>query len=83
MILEELLEKLESIKINNTFLYFITRVLKPDVKKTSKVMDKYVFKVYQIDVNDDIREHLYSLTQEQLGYLINKKTEDDWWLWDF
>ena len=75
MILEELLEKLESIKINNTFLYFITRVLKPDVKKTSKVMDKYVFKVYQIDVNDDIREHLYSLTQEQLGYLINKKTE--------
>ncbi len=75
MILEELLEKLESIKINNTFLYFITRILKPDVKKTSKVMDKYVFKVYQIDVNDDIREHLYSLTQEQLGYLINKKTE--------
>ncbi len=75
MILEELLEKLESIKINNTFLYFITRVLKPDVKKTSKVMDKYLFKVYQIDVNDDIREHLYSLTQEQLGYLINKKTE--------
>ena len=75
MILEELLEKLESIKINNTFLYFITRVLKSDVKKTSKVMDKYVFKVYQIDVNDDIREHLYSLTQEQLGYLIIKKTE--------
>ena len=75
MILEELLEKLESIKINNTFLYFITRVLKSDVKKTSKIMDKYVFKVYQIDVNDDIREHLYSLTQEQLGYLINKKTE--------
>jgi len=75
MILEELLEKLESIKIDNTFLYFITRVLKPDVKKTSKVMDKFVFKVYQIDVNDEIREHLYSLTQEQLGYLIKKKTE--------
>jgi len=75
MILEELSEKLESIKVDNTFLYFITRVLKPDVKKASKVMDKFVFKVYQIDVNDDIRKHLYSLTQEQLEYLIKKKNE--------
>jgi hypothetical protein len=75
MILEELSEKLQEIKVNNTFLYFITRVLKPDVKKSSKVMDKYVFKVYQIDVNDEIREHLYRLTQEQLTYLASKNFE--------
>lgn len=75
MILEELSEKLESIKIDNTFLYFITRLLKPEVKKSSKVMDKYLFKVYQIDVNDEIRKHLYELTQEQLTYLTKKKTE--------
>jgi len=36
MILEELSEKLESIKIDNTFLYFITRVLKPDTKKQAR-----------------------------------------------
>lgn len=75
MILEELSEKLESIKIENSFLYFITRVLKPDTKKTSKVLDKFLFKVYQIDVNDEIRKHLYSLTKEQLEYLSKRKTE--------
>tara|TARA_R110000868_G_scaffold163179_1_gene395318 strand:+ start:2444 stop:3514 length:1071 start_codon:yes stop_codon:yes gene_type:complete len=75
MILKELSEKLESIKIDNTFLYFITRVLKPDTKKTSKVMDKFLFKVYQIDVNDEIRSHLYSLTKDQLEYLSKRKKE--------
>ena len=75
LILEELSEKLESIKTDNTFLYFITRVLKPDTKKTSKILDKYLFKVYQIDVNDEIREHLFSLTKEQLEFLTKRKTE--------
>jgi len=75
MILKELSEKLESIKIDNSFLYFITRVLKPNTKKTSKVLDKFLFKVYQIDVNDEIRKHLYSLTKEQLEYLSKRKTE--------
>ena len=75
MIFEELSEKLESIKIDNTFLYFITRVLKPNTKKTSKVLDKYLFKVYQIDINDEIRNHLYSLTKDQLEFLSKHKTE--------
>ncbi len=75
MILEDLSEKLGTIKLDNTFLYFITRVLKPEVKKTTKVMDKFSFKVYQIDVNDEIRKHLHELTQEQLGNLSKRKTE--------
>lgn len=75
MILEELLEKLEDIEVSDTYLYFVTRVLKQNQKKNSKVLDKYLFKVYQVDINDEIRNHLYSLTQEQLSYLINKKTE--------
>lgn len=75
MIIEELIQKIEDISKDNTILYFITRVLKPDLKASSKVMDKYLFKVYQIDVNDEIREHLYTLTQEQLNALIKRKTE--------
>ena len=43
MILEELSEKLEIVKVANTYLYFITRVLKPNIKKNRKVMDKYDF----------------------------------------
>lgn len=75
MILNELLEKLEDTKVDNTFLYFITRVLKPEIKRASKMMDKFYFKVYQIDVNDEIREHLHSVTKEQLQHLVTKKTE--------
>lgn len=75
MIIEKLLEKIENISEDNVILYFITRVLKPGVKASSKVMDKYLFKVYQIDVNDEIREHLYTLTQVQLISLLKRKTE--------
>lgn len=75
MILDEILEKINEIKVGNTYLYFITRVLKSDVKKSSKVMGKFNFKVYQIDVNDEIRDHLFRLTQDQLKFLIAKKTE--------
>lgn len=36
MILEELLEKLEDIEVSDTYLYFVTRVLKQNQKKTAK-----------------------------------------------
>lgn len=75
MILDDLLEKFDSIEQDNSYLYFITRVLKADTKKHSKVLDKYTFNVYQIDINDDIRQHLFDLTKEQLKHLIRKKSE--------
>lgn len=75
MILDDLNEKLENTKPDNTYLYFITLVLKPDFKKTSKVLAKFIFKVYQIDVNDEIRNHLYELTLKQLGHLQKKKNQ--------
>lgn len=45
MILEDLLDRLEDIEVSDTYLYFITRVLKHNQKKNSKVLDKYLFKV--------------------------------------
>ena len=75
MILDKLSQTLASINVENTYLYFITRVLKPDIKKTTKALDKYLFKVYQVDVNDDIRNHLHNLTTEQLSYISKRKTE--------
>jgi predicted RNA-binding protein with PUA domain len=77
MILDEILNMIGDIKVDNTFLYFITRVLKSDIKKTAKVLDKFDFKVYQIDVVDEVRQHLYELTIEQLNFLVKKKTELD------
>lgn len=75
MILDDLSDKLTEIEENNAFLYFITRILKPEVKKRSKVMDKFSFKVYQVDINPDIRKHLFDLTKEQLEYLLKKKID--------
>ena len=39
------------------------------------VIDKYLFKVYQVEVNDEIRSHLYDLSISQLDYIIKKKYE--------
>ncbi len=75
MILEEIKDKLEEIKQDDIQLYFITRVLKADKKKSSKVLDKYDFKTYQIDVNDEIRKHLFKVTKNQVAKLIKQKEE--------
>ena len=57
MILEDLLERLEDIEVSDTYLYFITRVLKQNQKKNSKVLDKYLFKVYQVERKEEIGKH--------------------------
>lgn len=75
MTIQEILDKILSSKEDDLKLYFITRYLKENFKKTSKVIDKYLFKVYQVDINDDIRHHLYELTQTQLEYIIKQKYE--------
>lgn len=75
MILEEIKYKLDEINQNDIQLYFITRILKADKKKWSKVLDKYDFKTYQIDVNDEIREHLFKVTENQVAKLLKQKTE--------
>lgn len=75
MILSDLSEKLTLTNVDNTYLYFITRILKSDVSRYAKVMEKYTFRVYQVDVNDEIRNHLFNLTKDQLDYLSKKKME--------
>jgi len=75
MTLEELLEKTSTTKVEDSKLYFITRILREGVKKTTKMMDKYLFNVYQVDIDDEIREYLYNSTQKQLEYIIKKEFE--------
>lgn len=75
MTIQEILEKIESSKEDDLKLYFITRYLKENFKKSSKVLDKYLFKVYQVEINDEIRSHLYDLSKKQLEYIIKKDYE--------
>ena len=41
--------------------------------KRDKTLDKYVFKVYQIDVDDEIRQHLYDLSIKELERTMEKE----------
>jgi len=75
MKLIDLFDKIESIETEDTKLFFITRYLKENIKKSSKMMDKFLFKVYQVDIDDEIRQHLYDLSKEQLEYVIKKDFE--------
>lgn len=75
MTIQEILDKVLSSKEDDLKLYFITRYLKENFKKSSKVIDKYLFKVYQVDINDEIRHHLYELTKSQLEYIIRQEYE--------
>lgn len=75
MTLNELLEKISTTKVEDSKLYFITRILRENVKKSAKVMDKYLFNVYQVDIDDEIRTYLYDSTQKQLEYVIKQEYE--------
>lgn len=75
MTLQEILEKIAATQVNDLRLYFITRVLKENVKKSAKIIDKYLFRVYQVDIDSEIRQYLYNLSEEQLKIIIKKDFE--------
>jgi len=72
---EQFLEKFESINSENLHLYFITRVLKPNIKKTAKILDKYDFEIYQVDIDREIASHLYKISIKQLEYVSKKQLD--------
>lgn len=64
--LDEVLERIKETREEDVKLHFITRILRDGVGKRDKTLDKYVFKVYQIDVDDEIRGYLYDLSIKEL-----------------
>lgn len=75
MTLSDISEKIKETKSDDIKLYFITRALKANCKKSSKVLDKYLFKAYQVDVDTDIKNFLFGLTQEKLEFVIKQNYE--------
>lgn len=70
--LDEILNVIKTTKEEKVKLHFITRILKEGVKKRDKTLDKYIFKVYQIDIDDEIRKYLYDLSINELERTITK-----------
>ena len=75
MNIKELQEKISGTSEQNTKLFFITRVYKENIRKSTKVMDKYLFKVYQVEVDSEIRKYLFDLSKEQLEFIVKKDFE--------
>jgi len=75
MILENIRDHISNTVDENIRLFFITRVLKTGVKMRAKILDKFDFKVYSIDINKDIRTHLLTLTQDKLERHLSRKDE--------
>lgn len=70
--LDEVLDRIKDTKQEDVKLHFITRILKSGVGKRDKTLDKYLFKAYQIDVDDEIRKYLYDLSIKELERTVTK-----------
>lgn len=70
--LDEVLDRIKDTKQEDVKLHFITRILKSGVGKRDKTLDKYIFKVYQIDVDDEIRKYLYDLSIKEIERTVTK-----------
>lgn len=75
MTLEDILESIKNSAIKDAKLYFVTRTVKPGVAKYSRLRDKYLFKVYQIDCSNEVQEALYYASISQIEKIINKNFE--------
>lgn len=73
--IERLHAQLDNVSEKRTKLYFVTRTTKEGVKKTAKVLDKFDFKTYQVDIDDEIREELFDTASQVIRRLIEKETE--------
>lgn len=75
MKLEDILDIIKEAEQRDTKLYFVTRSIKPGASKRTKAVEKYLFKVYQIDCNEEVRSHLYDTTIKQIEKTIARNCE--------
>lgn len=75
MNISELLEKIQLTSDEDVKLYFITRVLKKGVSKKALAKDKFIFTVYQIDCDSEVRSYLFNASVDQLSKTISKEYE--------
>lgn len=54
-------------------LYFVTRILRDTALRRKAVLGKFISKVYQIDIDDEIRGHLFSTTLSELDRTIKRE----------
>lgn len=56
--------------------FLITRHLKGNVKHSDKMLNKHDFKLWQINIDENIQSVLFSTISEQLDFMLNRKDYD-------
>lgn len=77
--LQELRDRIALSKPSDAKLYFVTRILREGMQRRKAIADKFLYKVYQIDIDDEIRSYLYTSTICQLDKTLKK----DIYLFDY
>ncbi|MDQ1163061.1 hypothetical protein QE422_003429 [Chryseobacterium sp. SORGH_AS 447] len=60
-----LIDVISRANVENLKMYFVTRVLKEGIRANSRVLEKFDFKVYQIEITNEVRQYLYDLSLKQ------------------
>lgn len=77
--LQALRDRIALSRPNDAKLYFVTRILREGLQRRKAIADKFLYKVYQIDIDDEIRSYLYTSTITQLDKTLKK----DVYLFDY
>lgn len=77
--LQALRDRIALSKPSDAKLYFVTRILREGLQRRKAIADKFLYKVYQIDIDDEIRSYLYTSTICQLDKTLKK----DIYLFDY
>jgi hypothetical protein len=64
--LAEVLNKVELEDHKKIRLYFIVRDVKPGIPKTRKMLDKYQFSSFSVDIDEELQKHLHKTIVEQI-----------------
>lgn len=67
-----LIEVINQANSENLKMYFVTRILKQGIKANAKILEKFDFKVYQIEITNEVRNYLFELSVKQF-----KKIEEN------
>ena len=67
-----LVDIIGQVSSENLKMYFVTRILKEGLKVNTRVLEKFDFKVYQIEITEEVRSYIYQLSLKQF-----KKIQDN------
>ena len=72
MTVQDLYDVISDISTQDVKLYFVTRKTKENITKKMRAKDKYLFRVYQIDCDDELRETFCQHRRNNLRLLLTR-----------